>query len=81
MGPKPATEEIISALPHTKVTQDSELKECAVCKDDLELGEDLLSLECRHSFHASCIEKWLKVSGTCPIWCVLLSWADLPLNS
>jgi hypothetical protein len=39
--------------------------ECSIC---LEQSECLLvSLECKHTFHASCIAKWLLRSRTCPI--------------
>jgi len=39
--------------------------ECSIC---LEQSQCLVvSLECKHTFHASCIAKWLLRSRTCPI--------------
>ncbi len=39
--------------------------ECAVC-----LGAHATSaaeLRCGHSFHAACIERWLRISASCPM--------------
>ena len=39
--------------------------ECSIC---LEQSQCLVvSLECKHTFHASCIAKWLLRSRTCPL--------------
>jgi len=39
--------------------------ECTICLDQ----ENCLfvSLQCKHTFHATCIAKWLVMSRTCPI--------------
>lgn len=46
---------------------------CSVCTDDFVKGQDIRVLPCNHKFHPECIDPWLlNVSGTCPLWLVLL---------
>lgn len=40
---------------------------CSVCLEDFELGETLKKIKCKHEFHKSCIETWLKSNITCPV--------------
>ncbi|KAL8506501.1 hypothetical protein ACS0TY_017407 [Phlomoides rotata] len=42
--------------------------ECAVCLSFLEEGEIARTLpNCKHTFHANCIDQWLGSNSTCPI--------------
>jgi phosphomannomutase len=39
-------------------------------EEDEKEGDKLVALPCNaasHVFHAKCIERWLRVSGTCPV--------------
>ncbi|KAI9505420.1 hypothetical protein GGI25_005476 [Coemansia spiralis] len=38
--------------------------ECVICLDSLDNSVRMLT--CHHSFHADCIDPWLKCSATCP---------------
>ncbi|KAK2385239.1 putative RING-H2 finger protein ATL21A [Trifolium repens] len=41
---------------------------CSICLSEYQLKETLRSIpECNHYFHATCIDEWLKMNGTCPI--------------
>jgi hypothetical protein len=42
---------------------------CIICIEDFVVGDDVGVLPCeyRHSFHRSCIEKWLARSRFCPL--------------
>lgn len=41
---------------------------CSVCLSDYQPKEILKSIpECNHYFHATCIDEWLKLNGTCPL--------------
>ncbi|KAL6973652.1 RING-type E3 ubiquitin transferase [Sarracenia purpurea var. burkii] len=43
-------------------------KDCAVCLEFFREGEWCRSLpECHHTFHASCVDKWLTKVANCPI--------------
>ncbi|CAL4995577.1 unnamed protein product [Urochloa decumbens] len=44
-------------------------KECAICFEDFEDGEEVTVMPCsnRHEFRAKCIGKWLGRSNTCPL--------------
>ena len=47
---------------------DIKTKECLVCQEDFELGDDLLTLRCEHTFHGKCVKKWLQeYSNKCPV--------------
>ncbi|CAD7093347.1 unnamed protein product [Hermetia illucens] len=37
---------------------------CTICID--KINSDLIYLECGHSFHGNCIQKWFKDNNTCP---------------
>ena len=40
---------------------------CSICLVELGEGDDLGALPCGHKhFHKKCIDKWLKISATCP---------------
>jgi len=41
---------------------------CPVCLSEIKINENIIELAvCKHSFHDSCIVKWLKIKGNCPI--------------
>lgn len=40
---------------------------CAICMCDMEEGEDVHKLVCKHFFHEACVGQWLKDNATCPI--------------
>ncbi|KAH6836420.1 hypothetical protein C2S53_016479 [Perilla frutescens var. hirtella] len=62
---------VIAALPKFLFKQSSAAAasvECAVCLSALEDGEMARSLpNCKHTFHAECIDQWLESNSTCPI--------------
>ena len=41
--------------------------ECMICMCEYENGEELLTLDCFHSYHTQCILDWFKKSNFCPI--------------
>ncbi|PUZ60863.1 hypothetical protein GQ55_4G201800 [Panicum hallii var. hallii] len=42
--------------------------DCAVCLEAFEPGDRCRRLpRCDHSFHAECVDSWLKKSGACPV--------------
>ena len=40
--------------------------ECAICKENVHLDDEVVMLPCKHWFHGGCIGSWLGVSNTCP---------------
>ncbi|KAJ8765884.1 hypothetical protein K2173_020400 [Erythroxylum novogranatense] len=41
---------------------------CSICLGEFEEGEELRTLpDCLHSYHMSCIDKWLHSHSNCPI--------------
>mmetsp|Transcript_67291 Transcript_67291/g.111419 ORF Transcript_67291/g.111419 Transcript_67291/m.111419 type:complete len:203 (-) Transcript_67291:30-638(-) len=41
--------------------------ECAICLSDFQEGDQVSMLQCRHAFHAECVERWLQSCGRCPV--------------
>jgi len=42
---------------------------CAICLCDLEVGEYVTQLHCKHLFHTQCIVPWVAKSNRCPLRC------------
>ncbi|GFP89095.1 E3 ubiquitin-protein ligase ring1-like [Phtheirospermum japonicum] len=69
-GTPPASKSAVEALPSINVDEDlmkSELAQCAVCKDDFELGTVVKQMPCKHVYHTDCILPWLELHNSCPV--------------
>ena len=42
-------------------------KPCSICLSDMNKGQVVRELPCKHTFHKKCIDKWLKQSNKCPV--------------
>lgn len=40
---------------------------CPVCLSAFRNRENIITLPCKHNYHASCITRWLKIDKTCPV--------------
>ncbi len=45
---------------------DKEEQECTICLETVIEGEEIRVLECGHTFHRTCIDKWLVLQRYCP---------------
>ena len=43
----------------------AESKECSICLDGIQNGDQVRTLRCGHKFHAACIDEWLTVRRSC----------------
>eukprot|EP00931_Biecheleriopsis_adriatica_P122591 TRINITY_DN97599_c0_g1_i1.p1 TRINITY_DN97599_c0_g1~~TRINITY_DN97599_c0_g1_i1.p1 ORF type:complete len:443 (+),score=99.81 TRINITY_DN97599_c0_g1_i1:65-1393(+) len=62
--------DVIDRIEQTRWSaQDSEAgqQQCMVCLCDFEENDEVRRLPCRHVFHASCIDEWLRRCTDCPI--------------
>ncbi|KAK9131343.1 hypothetical protein Sjap_011830 [Stephania japonica] len=60
---------LVSSFKYRKETNEQNYEnECAVCLSAFEDGEDVRQLpNCKHSFHAPCIDMWLFSHSDCPL--------------
>jgi len=69
----PLSQEEIAAIAAFKIspadidTEAAEKDVCVICQDEFQLNELAKRLNCRHMFHAQCIDAWLQRSCLCPI--------------
>ena len=41
--------------------------ECSICISNIDPErDDIIDLDCGHSFHTNCIHMWLNVNNSCP---------------
>ncbi|KAD3069061.1 hypothetical protein R6Q59_016952 [Mikania micrantha] len=56
------------ALGESKRLPGHEDAACSICLSEYNAKEIVRCIpECRHCFHAECIDEWLKLKGTCPV--------------
>ena len=51
----------------TVVDDTSEISQCSICLESINVGENRAILSCEHVFHLSCIERWCSTHNSCPI--------------
>lgn len=64
------TEEERAAIPEQPYRRAEEEKEnatCSVCLSQVEDGESVKRLRCKHVYHPQCIDRWLERSKMCPV--------------
>jgi phospholipase C len=66
-----ASPQVISSLPSSRITNLQEIPEdkrqCVICMEEYEVGEERTTLPCCHGFHKSCVNRWLGSKGCCPV--------------
>eukprot|EP00438_Fugacium_kawagutii_P020478 Skav220773 [mRNA] locus=scaffold3169:134297:134845:+ [translate_table: standard] len=62
----PSVDDLLSSVPCQKLDVACQ-EPCAVCYEDMVLGEEVRRLPCLHYFHKACIDRWIKVKATCPL--------------
>eukprot|EP01118_Nematostelium_gracile_P002954 TRINITY_DN13401_c0_g1_i1.p1 TRINITY_DN13401_c0_g1~~TRINITY_DN13401_c0_g1_i1.p1 ORF type:complete len:267 (-),score=46.09 TRINITY_DN13401_c0_g1_i1:20-757(-) len=65
-GTPPASAQIVNNLPQTTI-EENEVTECAICKDEFEVGSTATELPCSHKFHGECVNRWLAMHNQCPV--------------
>ncbi|KAL8157269.1 hypothetical protein AgCh_002102 [Apium graveolens] len=62
-GPPPASKASIEAM---QVVETKEGDECVICMEEY-IDTIAKEMPCKHVFHGECVEKWLKMNGSCPV--------------
>ncbi|ROW05674.1 hypothetical protein VMCG_05279 [Cytospora schulzeri] len=67
----PASEAAIAKLEKKQIDKemmgDNGKAECTICIDEMQLGDEVTVLPCKHWFHGECVTLWLKEHNTCPV--------------
>lgn len=68
----PASKKVVAELPVIDITEEilanfGQNAECAICKEDLVIGDKMQELPCKHTFHPPCLKPWLDEHNSCPI--------------
>ena len=62
----PATSEMLENITTITIETD-ESAECKICAENFTKGEKKQKLPCKHEYHSSCLEPWLKLQSYCPV--------------
>lgn len=49
------------------VTETDDNTQCSICLETIQQNETVVTLECQHTFHLQCIERWCSSHNSCPI--------------
>ncbi|XP_076945272.1 E3 ubiquitin-protein ligase AIP2-like [Bidens hawaiensis] len=68
----PASKEVVAKLPVITITDEVLTKleadaECAICKENLVVNDNMQEMPCKHTFHPPCLKPWLDEHNSCPI--------------
>ncbi|KAL3813516.1 hypothetical protein ACJIZ3_014784 [Penstemon smallii] len=71
-GSPPAAKYVVENLPSEVLTKEAVAENdnaiiCAVCKDDIAVGDNLTRMPCCHLYHCNCLVPWLMIRNTCPV--------------
>ncbi|KAM0072282.1 putative transcription factor C2H2 family [Helianthus debilis subsp. tardiflorus] len=59
---------VINSYPKVPYSKDLEVVSCAICLCEYKEAEMLRMLpDCKHCFHLTCVDAWLKLNATCPV--------------
>ncbi|CAH1422370.1 unnamed protein product [Lactuca virosa] len=71
LGRPPASKKAVENLSTVVISEEDIEKNnttlCAVCKDEISVGEMAKLLPCNHRYHGDCIVPWLEIRNTCPV--------------
>lgn len=51
-----------ASAPAEKAGRGRELRDCSICLEKLQKGDELIALPCSHHFHSECLRPWLRTS-------------------
>jgi hypothetical protein len=55
-----------SVLP-IKIKFGCQEKECSICCETYEVGQEIYKLSCRHVYHKECLSRWVNTRASCPL--------------
>lgn len=62
-----ASAAVVESLPKKTITEACQKGDCCICMSDFEVGDEVVSMPCGHSYHDACLKEWLKTHNSCPV--------------
>lgn len=59
--------DIVLDIRSYKCTSQEICKECSICLEKINEGDNLCTIDCAHTFHFKCIMEWGKYKRECPL--------------
>eukprot|EP00941_MAST-03F_sp_MAST-3F-sp1_P001970 g1970.t1 len=83
---RPTSKKTLASLPRVQIEgcphgSGKGAEDCAVCKENLNIGEEAIRLPCQHCYHPSCIIPWLEKHNSCPVCRTELPTDDAQYNA
>ncbi|EPS64006.1 hypothetical protein M569_10777, partial [Genlisea aurea] len=67
-GRPPVSEASIDSLKTVEISGEDEIGDpCVICLEEWGIGDKAKEMPCSHRFHKECVEKWLRIHGSCPV--------------
>jgi len=69
-GTPPAAKSSVDSLLDVNISHEllvSDEAQCAVCKDNFDVGDKAKQMPCKHIYHKDCILPWLELHNSCPV--------------
>lgn len=60
-------DKIENILPSRRCESIDQNKNCTICLEDFNLGDNIRTLTCNHIYHTGCIDDWLTINNSCPV--------------
>lgn len=63
----PILKSLLDVFPEAKATQNDVGKQCMICLEDYNIGDEIVTITCMHRYHKACVAPWISNSPTCPV--------------
>ena len=60
-------QEITNILGPYTISKSNSDNNCVICIDNIKAKQHQRILECKHTFHRKCIDKWFEIKDECPV--------------
>lgn len=66
MGASDAALQLVPLITIGHEHRNEDNNSCPICLNEMAIGEEARYLTCKHIFHRTCVDEWLRVNASCP---------------